>query len=168
MYVTDQLPKLQALAEHLKSRWAHHAGKGMGRSRLESLDHPHDEGLTGLADLILGSFALNYCATDRRRIRVDPIRQCPPAALHNLTELAQLDLQYCLVKSKRIDGAHTHHREAQRSSRRSSLRGLRTAVTVSFDRSGTQLLVHVQSGNGPSMKPGERSEGLRQFVAWSR
>ena len=92
----------------------------------------------------------------------------PPPALANLAELAELNLVRLLglIESgvsgsvrARIDAANEVLREKFEAWRQ------KPPVRVSFDRSGTALLVHVQSGSGVPMKPRERSEGLRQFVA---
>lgn len=91
-----------------------------------------------------------------------------PDALLNLAELAGLDLE--LLRSKVVDaetGTVEDLRDAANAelARRFGAWSQKPPVRVSFGLSGTRLFVHVKSGSGPSMRLGERSDGLRQFVA---
>lgn len=91
-----------------------------------------------------------------------------PEALLNLADLAGLDLD--LLREKVI-AEETGTVEDLRENANAILAekfeawSQNPTVKVSFGLSGTRLFVHVKSGSGPSMRLGERSEGLRQFVA---
>jgi AAA domain, putative AbiEii toxin, Type IV TA system len=168
--ITSKLDDLAALADRMEEEgWT----TGLVQQlrdvhELESQTHPHVEGRGAMAGLVPRFVRFEMAARqlddeyDLTTVAVDP-----PPALHNLAELAELDLgklldeiQSGLTGSARatIENANSMLREAFSAWKQ------RPPVTVSFDRSGTSLLIHVQSGNAVPMKPGERSEGLRQFV----
>lgn len=169
--ITNQLDALAALADRMEEDgWIDSLVEQLREvHRLESRLHPHVEGRRTLESRIPKFVRFEMAARqladeyDLMSVAFDP-----PPALHNLAELAALNLeklldeiQSDLTGSARatIDAANVALREAF------SAWSQKPPVTVSFDRSGTSLLVHVQSGNAVPMKPGERSEGLRQFVA---
>jgi hypothetical protein len=134
----------------------------------ESRPHPRIEGTKALKNLV-PRFVRFEMAERQLADEYDLVSAAtnPPPALHNLAELANLDLVELLdqIQSgltgsvrKTLDDANDALREAFSAWKQ------KPAVIVSFDWSGTSLLIHVQSGNGVPMKPRERSEGLRQFV----
>lgn len=138
-------------------------------AELEAIEHPRDEARSALQPLA------------PRFVRFEPeVRELaneydlavhagdPPPALRNLAELAGIDLQVLL---REIQNDLTGNVEEIVDSAKQELKRQFSAwtqkppVTVTVDTSGTRLLVHVKSGSGKPMKIGERSDGLRQFVA---
>jgi energy-coupling factor transporter ATP-binding protein EcfA2 len=138
-------------------------------AELENIDHPRDEAREALQPLIprfvrfepeVRELANEY---DLAALAMDP-----PPALRNLAELAGLDLELLLQE---IQNDLTGNVEELVESAKQDLERQFSAwtqeppVAVTVDTSGTRLLVHVKSGSGKPMKIGERSDGLRQFVA---
>lgn len=138
-------------------------------AELEGIEHPRDEARGALQPII------------PRFVRFEPeVRELaneydlavlaanPPPALRNLAELAGLDLEVLLQE---IQNDLTGNVEEVVESAKQELKRQFSAwtqeppVTVTIDTSGTRLLIHVKSGSGKPMKIGERSDGLRQFVA---
>lgn len=168
--IRDQLDNLDNLAHQMEEDgWDEKLVQSMRDVReLENRKHPQVEARAALSVEIPRFVRFEMEArqlADEYELTTDAYE--PPPALHNLAELAELNLeelldqiQSGLTGSARatIDAANDVLREAFGAWTQ------KPPVTVSFDRSGTTLLVHVQSGNGVPMKPGERSEGLRQFV----
>ncbi|MDQ3725142.1 MAG: AAA family ATPase [Actinomycetota bacterium] len=135
---------------------------------LELRNHPHPEGRGALLERI--PKFVRFEMADRQladEYDLATAADDPPPALHNLAELAELDLEELL---EQINSGLTGSVRATIDKANEVLREVfgawtqKPSVAVSFDRSGTSLLVHVQSGTGVPMKPHERSEGLRQFV----
>lgn len=136
---------------------------------IESLKHPHDEGREELAPLV--PHFVRFRSADRRvedAYDLDVVAANPPSALANLAALAGLDLVALNghmgkgntgAISDAIESANEMLKQAFSSWSQ------KPPVKVSFDTGDTDLLIHVKSGKGASMKPTERSEGLRQFVA---
>jgi hypothetical protein len=92
----------------------------------------------------------------------------PPTSLSNLARLAGLDLESLLgqIEADLTGNVEDMIKEANEElERRFDAWTQKPPVRVSLATSGARLLVHVQSGTGPTMKIRERSEGLRQFVA---
>ena len=168
--ITNQLSNLEALADQMEEDgWTEGLVQRLRDvQELESREHPHVEARDAIRGRI-PRFVRFEMASRQLADEYDLTTAAhePPPALLNLTELAELDLaklldqiQSGLTGSARatIDAANDVLREVF------SVWTQKPAVTVSFDRSETSLLVHVQSGTAVPMKPGERSEGLRQFV----
>jgi energy-coupling factor transporter ATP-binding protein EcfA2 len=136
---------------------------------LEMMEHPHDEGREELADLVPRFVRFEMAARQLAdEYDLPGIASDPPPALRNLAELARLDLEKLLrvIESGNSGSVRRMLEEANEVLRMAfEAWSQKPPVTVSFDRTGTSLLIHVQSGSGVPMKPGERSEGLRQFVA---
>jgi putative AbiEii toxin of type IV toxin-antitoxin system len=168
--IPEALGDLQALTNAME-------GDGWSKSLIKKMRHVHEledrpdpqtEGRNSLGDLV-PRFVRFEMPERQLADEYDLITAAsnPPPALHNLAELAELNLvdlldhiQAGLTGSARkaLDDANEVLREAFSAWKQ------KPAVVVSFDWSGTALLVHVQSGSGVPMKPRERSEGLRQFV----
>lgn len=91
-----------------------------------------------------------------------------PAALLNLVQLAELDLADLVTllddnETGSIDDAIA--RANKKLAKTFSYWKQTPAVRVSFWVRDRNLAIHVQSGDGTSMRFEERSDGLRQFVA---
>ncbi len=136
---------------------------------LERLPHPREEALAELEPrvprFVRFDDAVRNLADD---YDLEATLLEPPAAFENLTNLAQLDRRRLLEKIQTgetgtvkdlIDAANDTLRARFESWTQ------QPQVTVSLDHSGTVLSVHVKSGSATSMRIGERSDGLRQFVA---
>jgi hypothetical protein len=134
---------------------------------LESLKHPTDQAYAVL-EARIPRFVL-FDKGDRGvgdEYELAELDRSEP--LVNLAALAQLDLD--LLYRKMLDEeTGTVEDLVQDANRRLAVRfgawSQKPPVEVSFGYSGTRLFVHVRSGIGPRMRLGERSEGLRQFVA---
>lgn len=171
IYITDDLPKLSALADWMEERGRDSALVRVMRAvhELESQADPIDVGRHALEERVprFVRFEPSARQLDDEYELVEVV-DSPPPPLHNLARLAKLDLRLLL---EQIQDDLTGSARATLDAANAVLRDEFTAwrqrppVTVSFDRSGTTLLIHVQSGSGMPMKPRERSEGLRQFVA---
>ncbi|HEX5983693.1 MAG TPA: AAA family ATPase [Solirubrobacterales bacterium] len=168
--IRTHLSDLGALADALEEQgWGHNVLEEFHAVHaLESRRHPHDEARTALEHLV--PRFVRFEPQDRQladEYDLTSAASDPPPALKNLAELAELDLELLLTQIQSgitgsvratIDRANEVLRE------KFAAWTQKPPVTVSFDRSGTTLLIHVQSGSGVPMKPKERSEGLRQFV----
>lgn len=137
---------------------------------LEALPHPEDEAMPALAPRIPQFIAF----TEGERSLDDEydlaaVAADPPAPFRNLSNLASLDLDLLREKiaigetgtvKDLIDEANSE------LEKQFAAWTQEPSVRVSFHPvAGTRLAVHVRSGAGASMKIGERSEGLRQFVS---
>jgi hypothetical protein len=136
---------------------------------IERLPHPLDEGRSALSHRVPKFIRFD----DQARFLADEYEltdegQMQGASIRNLTQLARLDVPGLLI---RIQSGETGTVKDLIDEANQTLRGVFEAwtqeppVSVNFDHSGTRLFVHVKSGTGASMRIGERSEGLRQFVA---
>ena len=171
IYITDDLPKLGALADWMEERGRDSALVRVMRSvhELESQADPIDEGRHALEERVprFVRFEPSARQLDDEYELVDVV-DGPPPPLHNLARLAKLDLGLLLEQIQDdLTGSVRATLDAANAVLQDEFAAWRQKppVTVSFDRSGTTLLIHVQSGSGVPMKPRERSEGLRQFVA---
>ncbi len=169
--IKDQLGALSALADHLEAEeWGEDLIAHVRElHEIESRQHPRYEGRDALEALIPRFVRFELAdrqLADEYELRADAAN--PPPALHNLAELAELDLEALLEEiDAGITGSARQRLEVANTIlvEKFSAWKQRPPVEVSFDRSNTQLLIHVKSGSGVPMKPRERSEGLRQFVA---
>ncbi len=163
--------RLSELADFLDAEGQHPgiAQKLRKVEELEAIAHPRDEARDALQPLI------------PRFVRFEPeVRELaneydlavlaadPHPALRNLAELAELNLEALLQEIQNDLTGNVEERvesAKQELKRQFSAWTQKPPVTVTVDTSGTRLLVHVKSGSGTPMKIGERSDGLRQFVA---
>jgi energy-coupling factor transporter ATP-binding protein EcfA2 len=168
--ITASLDDLQAVANAMEEDgWSEALIKNMKYMyELEDRPTPQAEGRKALKDLV-PRFVRFEMPERQLADEYDLVTAAnnPPPALHNLAELAGLNLVELLDQiqagltgsvRKTLDDANDVLREVFSAWKQ------RPPVVVSFDWSGTSLLIHVQSGSGVPMKPRERSEGLRQFV----
>jgi energy-coupling factor transporter ATP-binding protein EcfA2 len=136
---------------------------------LERLPHPREEALAELEPRVPRFVRFNDSV---RNLADDYDLEAtllePPPAFENLANLAQLDRGRLLEKIQTgetgtvkdiIDEANETLQARFESWTQ------KPQVTVSLDHSGTVLSLHVKSGSATSMRIGERSDGLRQFVA---
>jgi hypothetical protein len=134
---------------------------------IERIDHPVDQATAALTQRI-PRFVRFEMAERGIGDEYDLASSDLPVPLLNLAELAGLNLERLREK---VTSGETGTVEDMRDAANEKLAAVFRAwsqkpeVKVSFGLSGTRLFVHVKSGSGPSMRLGERSDGLRQFVA---
>jgi len=136
---------------------------------IERLPHPYEEALAVLSQRV--PRFLRFDDTVRNladEYDLAAVAENPPRPLYNIAQLAALDLRLLVEKitigetgtvKDLLDQANETLRE------RFEAWTQQPSVTVSLDHSNTQLFIHVKSGTGTTMRIGERSDGLRQFVA---
>lgn len=134
---------------------------------IEDTPHPLDQARNALVPRIPEFVVFDR---DKRRIgdEYDLADPDVPEPLRNLAALAGLNLFRLhdkIVAGETGTVADLIDDANRRLAERFESWSQKPPVKVSFDNSGTRLFVRVRSGSGPSMRLGERSEGLRQFVA---
>lgn len=163
--------QMRELAEYLEEQSEGDSLAAVLRDAVEIESQPHPNS-AGTSELMPRIPRFVRFIPDARALadeyNLEAVAGDPPLALMNLAELAELDLDLLFSKIQigetgtvqdLIDAANEVLLD------RFSAWTQKPPVKVSLDHSGVQLLVHVQSGAGATMKIGERSDGLKQFVA---